>query len=151
MSTAKDVKHVAEDVAHNTKRVAKKAARGAEELVEDAEHATKRGVRRTLEGVKDAAVSAGSALRWGATKAETGTIKAADSLEPSASTTTARKAAVYTTAGIGLTAAVVGGWWLWDKKGRPSGKDIVKNVQDNLRAAGNKVAPEPSGPKAPST
>ncbi|PNH03272.1 hypothetical protein TSOC_010679 [Tetrabaena socialis] len=153
-AAAKDAKHLAEDVAKDTKHAAKSAARGAEELVEEAEHATKSGVRRTLEGVKDVAVSAGSALRWGSSKAESKTVRAVDKVESGLTTSstdkqTAKKAAIYTTAGIGLAAAVVGGAWFWDKKGRPSGKDIAKGIQDNLRAAGSKIAPEPAGPKPP--
>lgn len=66
-------------------------------------------------------------------------VRAADKLEGKLITSdrkAARRAAIYTSAGIGLAAAVMGGAWYWDKKGRPSGKDIAKGIQDNLRNAG---------------
>ena len=71
------------------------------------------------------------------------TVGAADSLEQglagggTATSRDTRKVALLTSAGIMVAAAVVGGsWYVWDKKGRPSGKDVAKNIQDSLRSAG---------------
>lgn len=54
-----------------------------------------------------------------------------------------RKVAIWTTAGIGTAATVIAATWYWDKKGRPSGKDIAKGITDtakgiqgNIKAAG---------------